>query len=168
MQLVAYNKGNILHMGVNMNRVEKEQFIFGSILLLANKLQIFGDKLFTDFTLKQWFLIIMMSKMENKEPTVREISDFTGTTRQNVKKMLLPLENKGFVAVEKSATDGRALKVSLTDKSYQYFNDHKNDSEIIVDRIFTAIGEEDLDTVIRVFNALFATISNIENNEVKI
>lgn len=151
-----------------MNRVEKEQFIFGSILLLANKLQIFGDKLFTDFTLKQWFLIIMMSKMENKEPTVREISDFTGTTRQNVKKMLLPLENKGFVAVEKSATDGRALKVSLTDKSYQYFNDHKNDSEIIVDRIFTAIGEEDLDTVIRVFNALFATISNIENNEVKI
>ena len=151
-----------------MNKVEKEQFIFGSILLLANKLQIFGDKLFTDFTLKQWFLIIMMSKMENKEPTVKEISDFTGTTRQNVKKMLLPFEIKGFVAVEKSATDGRALKVSLTDKSYQYFNDHKNDSEIIVDRIFTAIGEEDLDTVIRVFNALFTTISNIENNEVKI
>jgi DNA replication protein DnaD len=63
-----------------MNQTEKEQYVFGSILLLSNKLQSLGDKILTDLTLKQWFLLMMISKMGLKDPSVKEISDFTGTS----------------------------------------------------------------------------------------
>ncbi len=37
----------------------------------------------------------MISKMEIEEKSLNSIAEFVGTSRQNIKKMLIPLENKG-------------------------------------------------------------------------
>ena len=52
-----------------MNRTEKEEFIIGSISLLSNKITLFGDSIFPDITFKQWFLLMMISKMELQDKT---------------------------------------------------------------------------------------------------
>lgn len=104
-----------------MNRTEKEEYIIGSISLLSNKLTQLGDDIFPDITYKQWFLLLMISKMEPEEKNINSIALFVGTSRQNIKKMLKTLETKGYVVIGKSAFDSRALKVLLTDKTYQYF-----------------------------------------------
>jgi hypothetical protein len=49
-----------------MDRTATEEYIFGSILLLSNKMQVWGDAILSDLTLKQWFLLILISNMKNK------------------------------------------------------------------------------------------------------
>ena len=46
-----------------MNRIDKEEMIIGYITLLSNKLTQFGDNILPDITFKQWFLLIMISKI---------------------------------------------------------------------------------------------------------
>lgn len=130
-----------------MDRTDKEEFIFGSILLFANKLQIIGDRILPDLTLKQWFLLLMISKMDANEKSVNTISSFIGSSRQNVKKMLIHLESKGFISIHKSQKDSRALNVELTKKSYQYFIDNANNAAQKVNSLFSDFSDEEIDTV---------------------
>ncbi len=69
-----------------MNRTEKEEFIIGSISLLSNKITLFGDSIFPDITFKQWFLLMMISKMELQDKNLNNIAEFVGTTRQKCQK----------------------------------------------------------------------------------
>ena len=118
-----------------------------SILLLANKLQVIGDRILPDLTLKQWFLLLMISKMDADEKSVNTISSFIGSTRQNVKKMLSHLEFKGFILIHKSQKDSRALNVELTKKSYQYFTDNANNAAKKVNSLFSGFSDKEIDTV---------------------
>ena len=80
-----------------MDRTEKAEYIIGSISLLSNKITLLGDTIFPDITFKQWFLLMMISKIERQDKNLNSIAEVVGTTRQNVKKMLLPLQSKGYV-----------------------------------------------------------------------
>ncbi len=131
-----------------MNRTEKEEFIIGSISLLSNKITLFGDSIFPDITFKQWFLLMMISKMELQDKNLNNIAEFVGTTRQNVKKMLVPLENKGYVMIGKSRKDARALKVELTEKAYQYFAENNEPTACEANRLFSSFSVNEIDSFI--------------------
>lgn len=148
-----------------MNRTEKEQIVFGNILLLSNKLQILGDNILPELTLKQWFLLIVMSKLENKSPSVNDIAEIMGSTRQNIKKILLPLESKGFVEISKSEKDSRALSIALTKKAYHYFNDMEQLAEINTNKLFRAISDNELDTFHKVLEELFFSVEHFRDGE---
>lgn len=128
-----------------MNRIENEEFIIGSISLLANKLNIFGDKLLPDITYKQWFLLMMISKITTKEKNINNIAEFVGTSRQNVKKILKLLEDKDYIAICKSKTDGRALEVELTEKAYKYFDDNDAPTVYETSRLFSDFSDNEID-----------------------
>lgn len=68
-----------------MNRTEKEQMIIGNISLLSNKLTQMGDEICPDITYKQFFILLVISKMELEEKNINSIAELVGTTRQNVK-----------------------------------------------------------------------------------
>jgi hypothetical protein len=87
----------------------------------------------------------MISKMELREKSVNSIAEVVGTTRQNVKKMLVPLENKGYVRIEKSNSDARALKVELTEKAYQYFTDNDASTAHETEKLFSAFSTEEIE-----------------------
>lgn len=138
-----------------MDRAEKELIIFESVLLLANKLQSLGDKFLEPFTMKQWFLLTMMSRMEQKTPTVKEIADYTGTSRQNVKQMLELLEKNGYVEINKSVKDGRALCVSMTRKCMQYFSEGGQKGDLLIANLFGSVPEPELDACLNMLHSLF-------------
>jgi DNA-binding MarR family transcriptional regulator len=112
-------------------------------LLLANKLQIWGDGILEDITLKQWFLLMLISKMAQK-PTIKEIADFSGTSRQNTKKMLEQLAKKNYIRINKSKTDDRALNVVLTKKTYSFFADNEKKTNDSLRTLFTEIHDDEL------------------------
>ena len=126
-----------------MNRLNHEAYVFGMFLLLANKLQIWGDSILEDITLKQWFLLMLISKMAQK-PTIKQIADFSGTSRQNTKKMLEQLAKKNYVRISKSKTDDRALNVVLTKKTYSYFADNEKKTNDSLRTLFTKIHDDEL------------------------
>ena len=128
-----------------MGRTDKEAFIIGAMSLVSNRLSRFGDELFPDITYKQWFLLRMISKMEGEEKSLNQIADFVGTTRQNVKKMIVPLEKKGYVVSAPSKTDGRALCISLTRKTYRFFKENDGVAEQETDRLFSPFSDDEID-----------------------
>lgn len=148
-----------------MNILEQEQYIFGSILLLSNKLQFVGDSLLEELTLKQWHLLMMISKMNVTKPTLNEVAHFTGTTRQNVRKMLSPLESKGFLRIEKSSTDNRAITIELTHRTFDYFIKYEQYAVDVTNTLFKDIHIQDLSATIRVLNQLGTNCDHIRKEE---
>jgi DNA-binding MarR family transcriptional regulator len=137
-----------------MDRTAREEYIFGSILLLSNKIQVWGDNILSDLTLKQWFLLLLISKMENKNPTINEITEFTGTSRQNIKKMLEHLGRKKYLKIKKSKTDARALNVSLSKKTYDYFVDNEEKGAQALISLFSETTEEELNVTCKTLEKL--------------
>ena len=109
-----------------MNDIEEKAHIFGSVFILANRLQVLGDKFDGNLTIKQWLLLVGILKNSGDSPTISEIASFIGNSRQNVKKMALILEKKGFLNLEKDSKDARILRISLTNKCQDYFKRREN------------------------------------------
>lgn len=142
-----------------MNRIDKEETIIGYITLLSKKLTQFGDGILPDITFKQWFLLIMIAKMEIEEKSLNSIAEFVGTSRQNIKKMLIPLENKGYVTVLKSELDARALKVELTEKSYQYFKENADVTAQETNELFELFSIDEIDSLMAGLEKLVYSLS---------
>ena len=58
--------------------------------------------------------------------------------------MLTPLENKGYVLIEKSSSDARTLNVELTEKAYQYFSENDEMTACKTSKLFSAFSAEEI------------------------
>ena len=141
-----------------MERHNLEEYCIGSILLLSNKLQAWGDELTGEITFKQFFLLILLSRISIKKPTVQEISEYVGSSRQNVKKMLEQLREKGYVHITSSIVDARSYEVSLTDKTHDYFERNAVKSASEVNFLFSEVSGEELKITIRTLEMLLGKL----------
>lgn len=138
--------------------VPAKEFIFGSIFLLANKLQLLGDAVLEEITLKQWFLLAMIHSMENKSPSVSETAEYIGSSRQNVRKMLDTLAAKGYVSLAVSEADKRNLSISLTAQTEQFFTRFEAKGAAFLEELFEGVEEESLDHTQVTFARLFQNL----------
>ena len=148
-----------------MRRADTEEFVIGAISLLSNRLSRFGDSLHPDITFKQWFLLMMISRMGEEEKNVRDIAEYTGTSRQNVKKMLSSLEKGGFVTCKRSESDGRALVVDLTDKAYRYFEENDEEAVRKTNELFEPLSDMELNTLVISLQKLSSCLDSYEGIE---
>jgi DNA-binding MarR family transcriptional regulator len=142
-----------------MDTNEKQKFIFASIFLLANKLQVLGDSYLAneEMTTKQWFLIVIISQFE-KPPMLTEVANLMGSSRQNVKQLALKLQENGFLNIERDKKDGRTLRLKLTEKNQRFWDKKKeNDMDFILD-LFKCLSQEEINTMYDVFNKLLNEI----------
>ena len=146
--------------------IPAREYLFGSIFLLSNKLQALGDGYLEEITLKQWLLLIMIHVMEKDQPSVTEVADVMGSTRQNVRKMLEVLEGKGFVALCANPLDRRTLSVALTPKAEQFFARFQSKGDAFLDRLFDGIPPEDLEATRRTVEALFENMERMGKEHV--
>ena len=146
--------------------IPAREYLFGSIFLLSNKLQALGDGYLKKVTLKQWLLLIMIHVMDRDQPSVTEVADFMGGTRQNVRKMLEVLEGKSFVTLSANSLDRRTLSVSLTPKTEQLFVRFLAKGDAFLDRLFDGIPPEDLEATRRTVEALFENMERMGEEHV--
>ncbi len=109
-----------------MENLEDKAHVFGGIFILANRLQILGDKFDEELTLKQWLLLIGIMKNTETAPTISEVASFIGNSRQNVKKMAVILVKKGFISLEKDLKDARILRINITSKCQNHFKQRES------------------------------------------
>lgn len=145
-----------------MNQTDKQAYIFASMFALSNKMQILGDRLDTNITIKQWLFLIGVFKSESNTPTISEIAQITGYSRQNVKKMALILEDRGFVEVNKDVTDARVSRVSFTDKCMEFLNQIEDKGVEFITRIFADFDERTIDGLYNGLLQLSGSIQAIE------
>lgn len=149
-----------------MMRAKKGQFIMGAISLLSNEFNGFGDNLIKGLTYKQWFLLMMISRMRKKGCNLNAIADFAGTTRQNVKKMLIQLEKNGYVTVKKSGEDARSLSVELTRKAYNFLKTNDERIAIATEKLFSPLGDEEMDALTMLLKKTMYCIENYSDKHV--
>jgi DNA-binding MarR family transcriptional regulator len=112
--------------------------------------------------MKQWLLIAIVSKQKSA-PSISEIARITGTSKQNVKKMALLLEKRGFVALGKDESDARITRVKLTKKCDRYFQNRAGIEDEFMARLFDGIDEQMLSGLYMGFLSLSHNTEEMEN-----
>jgi len=141
----------------------KEMFIFGSIFLLANKLQTMIDQEMSEFgiTAKQWFLMVIIEEFFPEPPAVKKVAEFMGTSHQNVKQLALKLEKNGFLRLEKNKKDKRTVKLILTKKSALLGQSRSNENLRFFNELFSGMEQEELRVMSEGFRKLNKNINEI-------
>lgn len=140
-----------------MDILEKRKFIFGSLFLIANKLQVIGDQYLgkEGMTTKQWLLTVVISQFHDRAPTLSEVAELMGSSRQNVKQLALKLAQKDFLKIEKDEQDARAVKLILTEKSQTFWGKRQELDDQFIKELFKSLNEEEIDVISNGFNKLF-------------
>lgn len=147
-----------------MNNLDKQKYIFGSLFLLANKLQVIGDQYMgrDGMTTKQWFLTAMISQFGDNPPTLSEVADLIGSSRQNVKQLALKLEEKEFLKIEQDEHDARALRLKLTEKSKAFWEKREDKDGQFIRDLFEHFSQEETEVMYKGFSKLFEKVEKIE------
>jgi DNA-binding MarR family transcriptional regulator len=124
-----------------MNEQEQQANIFGTIFVLANRLQVLGDAFDKNITIKQWLFLIGVAQFQ-EPPTVSQVADFIGYSRQNAKRLAVTLEANGLVTIVKDQNDARALRIKLTPKFTAYFEQRREREEEFMQKLFHDFGPE--------------------------
>lgn len=132
-----------------MNSQDKQKYIFASLFLLANKLQVKGDAYLADdeMTTKQWFLILIISQFKDNPPMLSDVANLMGSTRQNVKQLALKLEEKGFLVIEKDQNDSRILRLKLTEKNKQYWDKRYEKDSTFIENLFKNFTKDEINVM---------------------
>ncbi|MFZ7133944.1 MAG: MarR family winged helix-turn-helix transcriptional regulator [Eubacteriales bacterium] len=146
-----------------MNRIEYIKYIFGSIFLLSNKLQVLGDQYLgrEGISTKQWFLMVMISQFQSNLPTLSQVAELMGSSRQNVKQLALKLDEKGFVDIQKDKKDARVLTLALTEKSKLFWEERENQDDQFLLDLFKDFTPEEIINMNNGFNKLFSKIEKL-------
>lgn len=137
-----------------MKPINLELSTLMSVFQLSNQLQAEGDKLSNELTLKQWFLLLLLYKGDLKNPTVNILASQMGVTRQSMKKMIDILEKNGYLSVEKSSSDNRALCIAPTIKAYDFFQLNKMLGKTLLSKVFDGIDQEELAVAMQILQKM--------------
>lgn len=122
------------------------QFVFGSLLIVANRMDTLLERALGkyDVTSKQWFLSIMLYSLFETPPTIKELAKQMGSSHQNVKQVALKLQEKGLVRLEKDSKDQRVTRVSLTEKSEEFWAKTTSEGDAFMRAFFKDVDKADL------------------------
>ncbi|MCC0781807.1 MarR family transcriptional regulator [Clostridioides sp. ES-S-0108-01] len=148
----------------------RKQAIFTNIFVIQNKLQTTCDKLDPELTMKQWLLLAITTSVD-ETLTLTKLGDIMGCSRQNVKKLAIALENKGFVQIDQNEKDSRAASLLVKDKVNEYSEKVRDMQKEILDILFKDFTEREVEQLFFGMIKLNTGIENIkkyiENNELE-
>lgn len=151
----------------NLTEIKDQQFIFGSLFAVANKLQTELDKSLKEFdmTAKQLYLAISIASLFEGPPTLKETANATGYSHQNIKQIALKLESKGFLKLEKDKSDARVLRLILTDKIKIFWNESEKSGLKFLDDIFSGIDNSEIKIFRKTIARLLANLYSMNQND---
>jgi DNA-binding MarR family transcriptional regulator len=133
---------------MNENEItEKMMSIFGHIFLLAQRWQYLGDRELSkdNLTTKQWFLLAYIGTLFKTPPTLTQVTEVLGTSRQNIKQIALNLEKRGFLEIKPDENDRRILRFKITQKSNDFWDKRADRDEKYVADLFKGLSEEEIE-----------------------
>lgn len=136
--------------------------IFASLFILANRLQILGDKLDQNITVKQWLFIAMIYKFKERHFSVKELSKIMGTSHQNTMRMAKSLEESGFVLISKDESDKRIKRIALTSYCHEYFANREEKELNFLNQLFINFSAEEITQFNIYIDKMFSTIEDME------
>lgn len=141
---------------LDFSGIPTSYYLLGLLSAFENRFQAVADASMEVISWKQFFAIICINLCKTP-PTLRELSDILGSSHQNVKKILLKLQQRGFVEFVPDESDRRKQRIVLTERCLRFCEKTDETGGRIMEEMFRGIPEEDLEATIR-------TITNIGRN----
>lgn len=141
--------------------VHRRQSIFASIFILQNRLQTACDKIDPDITMKQW-LLLAVAETNEQAYTLTELGRLMGCSRQNVKKIALALEKKGFIKLGKKEGDSRAVCVLQEGRMKEYASRVGRMQKELLELLFQEFTEEEIIQFFRGMSLLHEGVKKVE------
>lgn len=135
--------------------------IFSSWFIVGNKLQTIFDNHIPQISLKQFMLLSIVH--QSKEPsTFTQLGNILGCSRQNIKKLAEILEKKGFVIIQKSPHDTRAMCICPTDKVNDFFENDFLEYQEELKYLFEVYTDKEIEMLFILLSKMYAGIENLE------
>lgn len=139
----------------------QEKAIFSTLFIAGNKLQTLFDKRIPEISLKQ-FMLLSIVRQSNEQMTLTQLGEILGCSRQNIKKLAEVLKKKGFIHIEQSLYDTRAMCIIPTNKVDEYFQNEFSQYQKELKYLFEVYSEEEIKTLYFLITKLYAGIENLE------
>lgn len=137
--------------------------IFSTLLIATNKLQTLFDQRIAEVSLKQFMLLSIIR--QSKEPfTFTQLGNLLGCSRQNIKKLADVLTKKGFITIQQSPHDTRAMCICPTEKVNDYFIHDFSKYQKELKDLFAVYTEEEIEQLFLLLSKLYAGIENLKKN----
>ncbi|USG64387.1 MarR family transcriptional regulator [Brevibacillus ruminantium] len=121
------------------------QQTYATLFSLANKIQIKGDQYLESLTSRQYMAMLAIAHLEEDETTLNNIGRKLGTSKQNVKQIIMILEKKGYIHVTPSRKDKRAVNVKITDSGRQVLVEASEKGIYFMTDLFTEFTAKELE-----------------------
>lgn len=141
---------------LNFEGIPSNYYLLGLLSAFENRFQAMADSVMKEISWKQFFAIVCIN-MCKEPPTLKDLSDILGSSHQNVKQILIKLEDKDFVEFRPDPEDRRKQRIVLTKKCMDFCGKNNVMSMKIMEKMFEGIPEKDIQTTIM-------TITKIEKN----
>lgn len=135
--------------------------IFSTLFIAGNKLQTLFDNHIPEISLKQFMLLSIVR--QSREPlTFTQLGNILGCSRQNVKKLADILMKKGFIMIQQSPLDARAMCINPTEKVNDYFQSEFSQYQEELKYLFEVYTDEEIEILFTLLSKLYAGIENLE------
>ena len=138
---------------IDFKEIPPSFFLIGLINEFNNRFQTAGDEFFSEISWKQCFTLNCIVFFK-EPPTIKELSEFIGSSRQNTKQLLKKLEKVDFINMRADAKDKRKQRIILTKKAKDFLKKYDKDSFNFMEFLFSEISEEDTETAIEIITKL--------------
>lgn len=152
------NDDNIEIKGINSS-----YYLLGLLSAFQNSFQAMADTQMKEISWKQFFLIICINMCKG-DPTIKELAEIVGSSHQNVKQMLLKLENKEFVEVYIDEIDKRKQRIRMTEYCKRFCEKNDIATIQIMEKMFAGISEEQLRITIETLTLIDKNMNEIGVN----
>ena len=137
----------------NCDTQHRVQAIFSSIFVLQNRMQTAGEKLQTEISMKQW-LLLAMAECCPEPRTLTNVGNLMGCSRQNVKKLALALEKKGFVRLLLSSNN--SVIIELTEEVKRYAEEIGERHMKALRLLFADFSEAEIEQLFSLYTKLYS------------
>lgn len=146
---------------IEVNGINSSYYLIGLLSAFQNRFQAMADARMQEISWKQFFLIICISMCKD-DPTIKELAQIVGSSHQNVKQLLLKLENKKFVEVYSDEEDKRKQRICMTEYCKQFCEKNDVATSGIMERMFEGISEEKLKVTIETLMMIDKNMEKME------
>ncbi len=140
---------------------DQKKAIFSTLFIAGNKLQTLFDHHIPELSLKQFMLLSIIKQF--KEPfTFTQLGNLMGCSRQNIKKLANLLAKKGFITIQQSPCDTRAMCIYPTKKVTTYFENDFLKYQKELSYLFEVYTEPEIESLFILLSKLYTGIENLE------
>lgn len=143
----------------NTDDTSRREALFTSIFVLENRMQTACERIQTRITMKQWLLLTSASCF-SEPPTLTDVGKLMGCSRQNVKKLALALEEKGFIRLIPGSNN--SIHIELTDEVRKYSSEVGERQKKTLGLLFSSFSEDEVITLFSLFSKLYSGVESVE------